>query len=57
MTRDVNVESIQEFLGHLDDLGPDEFKSAVSSIVFELEERANYQAEKHDIELEDLFPY
>lgn len=46
--------SIQEFLSQLDDLDKDGFIEAASAITFELEERARYQAEKNDLDMEEL---
>ena len=47
-------ESIEDFLSQLDDLDKDGFIEAASAITFELEERAKYQAEKNDLEMEEL---
>ena len=47
-------ESIQDFLWQLDDFDKEGFIEAASAITFELEERAKYQAEKNDLDLEEL---
>ncbi len=50
----LTAESIQDFLSQLDDLDKEGFIQAASAITFELEERARYQAEKNDLDLEEL---
>jgi hypothetical protein len=45
----MKIDAIYDFLGELDDLKPDEFKEAVSGILLELQERARYQIDKHDL--------
>ncbi len=47
-------ESIQDFLSQLDNLDKEGFIQAASAISFELEERARYQAEKNDLDIEEL---
>jgi len=47
-------DSIQDFLSQLDDLDKDGFIEAASAITFELEQRARYQAEKNDLDIEEL---
>ncbi len=47
-------DSIQEFLGQLDDHDVEGFIEVAKGILFELEERAAYQVDKHDLDHDEL---
>ena len=47
-------DSIQEFLGQLDDHDIEGFIEVAKGILFELTERAAYQADVHDMDVDEL---